>query len=231
MNEQSNALIIEGQKKALELAVHGAPLHDVLDVIVKTVESQSSQDVVASILLMADDGKHLVHGAAPSLPKPYNDAINGIAIGPNVGSCGTAAFTAKVVVVTDIQTDPLWAAFKELAGEHRLRACWSMPIVASDGSVLATFALYHHVVTEPTARDREIAEMLAHTAALVIERERNARKLRAAHDDLVKRENELRGLVEAMTEQSQDMQKAVLDLRQAKERAEKRVAELEGAGR
>lgn len=184
MTSDGNELIIAGQKKALELAVHGAPLREVLDVIVRTVESQSTQHVLGSILLLSDDGKHLLTGAAPSLPKPYNDAIHGIAIGPNVGSCGTAAFTAKTVVVTDIQTDPLWAAFKGLAGEHGLRACWSMPVLATDNTVLATFALYHHVVTEPTARDREVVELLAHTAALVIERDRNARRLRDANDQL-----------------------------------------------
>lgn len=173
-----NELIISGQKKALELAMHGAPLGDVLDVIVRTVESQSASEILGSILVLADDGKHLHLGAAPSLPKPYNDAIHGITIGPSVGSCGTAAFTAKTVVVTDIQTDPLWADFKVLAGAHGLRACWSTPVLATDGSVLATFALYHRIPAEPTARDREVVELLGHTAALVLERDRNARRLR-----------------------------------------------------
>lgn len=182
LSATGNELVIEGQKKALELAVHGAPLHAVLEVIVQAVESQSTQEVLGSILLLSDDGKHLVHGAAPSLPQAYNDAINGIAVGPAVGSCGTAAFTGKTVVVTDIQSDPLWAAFKGLAGEHQLRACWSTPVFATDGSVLATFALYHRTVTEPTARDREVVELLGHTAALVIERDRNARRLRDANE-------------------------------------------------
>jgi PAS domain S-box-containing protein len=172
-----NERIIEGQKHALELAMHGASLREVLEVVVRTVESQSASEVFASILLLDDDGKHLLLGAAPSLPKPYNDAIHGIAIGPSVGSCGTAAFTAKTVVVTDIQTDPLWAAFKGLAGEHGLRACWSTPVLATDGSVLATFALYHRRAQEPSARDREVVELLANTAAVVLERDRHARRL------------------------------------------------------
>lgn len=81
-----NETVIEGQKKALELAVHGAPLSAVLDTIVRTVETQSSNDVLGSILLFDAEAKRLRHGAAPSLPDAYNAAINGIAVGPAVSS-------------------------------------------------------------------------------------------------------------------------------------------------
>ena len=128
-----NEEVIEGQKEALELAVHGAPLAAVLEVLVRTVEAQSSNDVLGSILLLDAGGERLRLGAAPSLPAAYNAAIDGIAIGPGVGSCGTAAFTRQTVVVSDIQTDPLWAEFKGLAGAHGLRACWSTPILSSTG--------------------------------------------------------------------------------------------------
>lgn len=173
---RANAAVIAGQKRALELAVNGARLPDVLDVLVRTVEEQSTAGVLGSILLLDEDRKHLLHGAAPSLPKPYCDAIDGIEIGPTIGSCGTAAFTGQTTVVSDIQSDPLWKDFKGLAGEHGLRACWSTPVRASDGTVLATFALYHREVAVPTDRDREIVELLGHTAALVIERDLHARK-------------------------------------------------------
>ncbi len=179
-----NETVIHGQKKALELAVHGAPLAAVLDVLVRTVETQSSSDIICSILLVDHEAKRLRHGAAPNLPAEYNAAIDGIAIGPGIGSCGTAAHTAKPVVVSDIATDPLWANFKDLAGKHGLRACWSMPIFSSEGVVLGTFALYHHVVATPTDRDREIVELLAHTAGVVIERDLNARRRAAAEAEL-----------------------------------------------
>src|SRR6478672_3259013 len=101
-----NDTVVAGQKKALELAVHGRPLREILDAIVRTVEEQSTQDVVGSILLLDESGQHLVHGAAPSLPEPYCKAIDGITIGPAVGSCGTAAFHGETVVVRDIASDP-----------------------------------------------------------------------------------------------------------------------------
>lgn len=179
-----DAKVIEGQKRALELALHGAPLREVLDVLVRTIEAQSSNGVLGSILLLDADGRHLRHGAAPSLPDGYNAAIDGIEIGPRVGSCGTAAFTAKTVIVSDIENDPLWSAFKALALEHGLRACWSTPIFSSAGKVLGTFALYHRVIATPSARDREIVELLGRTAALVIERDMHARKRATAEDAL-----------------------------------------------
>jgi GAF domain-containing protein len=185
-SDTSNRVVIEGQKKALELAMSGAPIGDVLDVIVHTIEDQSANDVIGSVLLLDESGKHLLHGAAPSLPQPYCDAIHGIAIGPDVGSCGTAAHMAKTVIVRDIQSDPLWANFKELATEHGLRACWSMPILSSTGSVLGTFALYHRTAVEPSPRDQDIVELLANTVALILERDQHrsqAKSMRLANQN------------------------------------------------
>lgn len=173
-------MVIEGQKRALELALHSAPLAAILEVLVRTVEAQSSSGVLGSILLLDEATRRLQHGAAPSLPAEYNAAIDGLAIGPAVGSCGTAAFSGETVVVEDIQTDPLWADFKELARRHDLRSCWSTPIFSSQGFVLGTFALYHRTKTTPTDRDREVVDLLGHTAALVIEREMYARQRAAA---------------------------------------------------
>lgn len=187
--ETRHAAILRGQKEALELAVHGAPLRSVLEVIVGTVEKSSTQGVLGSILLLDEDGKHLRLGAAPSLDAAYNAAIDGITIGPDVGSCGTAAYTRETVVVRDIQTDPLWKNFKDLAGSHGLRACWSAPIFSSTHRVLGTFALYHRVATVPSDADRSVVELLGHTASVVIERDLESRR-RAAADEEVRRVRE-----------------------------------------
>lgn len=163
-------LIVQGQKQALELMVYGASLESVLEVLARTVELESRGETLASILLVDADGVHLRHGAAPSLPAAYNRAIDGVAIGPSVGSCGTAAHTRQLVIVTDIGKDPLWADYKQLALKHGLHACWSMPIFSSHGKLLGTFALYKRRVGAPTPSEHEMIELLAHTAAIVIER-------------------------------------------------------------
>ena len=175
-----DATVIEGQRRALELVIRGAPLGDVLDVLVRTIEAHSVDGVLGSILLLDAETSRLRLGAAPSLDPEYNQAIDGLLIGPSVGSCGTAAFLARTVVVENIETDPLWADFKELALRHGLRGCWSTPVMSSEGAVLATFALYSRQPARPNARDVEIVGLLAHTAALVIERDLHARQRAAA---------------------------------------------------
>jgi PAS domain S-box-containing protein len=181
--KQAQALV-EGQKQALELALHGAPLERVLEVLAQTVEAQSGDGVLASILLLDAAGRRLCHAAAPSLPEAYNRALHGLEIGPGVGSCGTAAATGMTVVVSDIATDPLWAEFRDLAREHRLAACWAAPILSSEGKVLGTFALYYREARQPAARDREVVELLLGTAAIVIERQIEARERRQAEEQL-----------------------------------------------
>jgi GAF domain-containing protein len=128
--------------------------------------------------LLEDDGKHLRHGAAPSLPKPYTEAINGGAIGPRAGSCGTAAYRTEPVFVSDIETDPLWEDFRDLALSNGLRACWSIPIMTAGRKVLGTFAMYHRQPREPTVRDLALVDLVTQTAALIISRERAEAALR-----------------------------------------------------
>ncbi len=171
------AALLDGQKRVLELIAQGAPLPAVLEVLTRAIEEQSSANALASILLLDRDGVHLRHGAAPSLPASYNEAIDGIAIGPSVGSCGTAAYLSKQVIVTDIATDPLWADFRELALEHGLRACWSTPIFSTEGKVLGTFAMYYREPRAPSEQDLQLISMVTRTAAIAIERKRTEEDL------------------------------------------------------
>jgi PAS domain S-box-containing protein len=172
------------QNRMLELSVEDAPLADLLEMLMQSVEAQSEHGMLGSILLLDPDGIHLRDGAAPSLPAAYRAAIDGIEIGDGVGSCGTAAFTGEPVFVEDIATDPLWADFRDLALSHGLRACWSTPILSSAGKVLGTFALYYREPRGPTADDRALIEFVTRTAAIAIERdvakrERNALEQRS----------------------------------------------------
>jgi len=169
--------LLEGENEVLRLIVERAPLPSILTQLVRVAEQQGSAGLLASILLLDDDGIHLRHGAAPSLPDTYNRAIDGVEIGPSVGSCGTAAYRREPVVVSDIATDPLWASFKDLAMEHGLRACWSTPVMSSRGQVLATFALYYRKPTLPGPDDRSVIQMLTRTCALAIEHKRAERTL------------------------------------------------------
>ena len=125
-------------------------------------------------MLLSADGRHLQHGAAPNLPAAYNDAIDGLDIGPAVGSCGTAAYRGETVIVSDTSTDPLWADYRELVAEHGLSACWSTPIFADDGALVGTLAVYYTEAREPPAEDRRVVDLLARTAGVAIGRARDA---------------------------------------------------------
>jgi hypothetical protein len=157
--------------KVLELAIGDAPLETTLTELIRIVEAHSQTGVLGSILLLDPDGIHLRHGAAPSLPREYDAAIDGAEIGPCAGSCGTAAFLGAAVFVSDIETDPLWADYKQIALPHGLRACWSTPILTRGRKVLGTFAMYHREPREPTVRDLMLVDLITQTAALVIDRE------------------------------------------------------------
>ncbi|MEU4217111.1 GAF domain-containing protein [Actinoplanes sp. NPDC026623] len=190
----------------LEQIARQAPLSEVLDGMARSIEDLAPQEVLVSVLLADPDGRHLHHGAAPSLPGFYNEAIDGIATGEGVGSCGTAAHRREPVIVTDIATDPFWADFRDLAGRAGLAACWSTPILARDGGLLGTFAMYHRVPRVPQDSDLAVARVFAGTAALAIERhhierakvaaEEHAESARRALAEAVRVERELRAEAE-----------------------------------
>lgn len=174
----ANRDIIEDQLRrshtaVLELAVNDCPLEDSLSALIRIVEESSTTDVLGSILLLDEDGRHLRHGAAPSLPAGYSAALDGAEIGPCAGSCGTAAFSGKPVFVSDIAGDPLWTGFRDLALPHGLRACWSTPIISSRKRVVGTFAMYHREPREPTVSDLALVDLVTYTAALIIDRKRS----------------------------------------------------------
>jgi GAF domain-containing protein len=140
-NLSQETALLEFSNAILQRVLNAAPLLDVLTFIACGIEAVESE-VSCSILLLEESGQHLQHGVAPTLPEAYCAAIDGVEIGPMVGSCGTAVYRCEPVFVGDIATDPLWANFKGLALGHGLAACWSSPIKSTRGKVLGTFAVY-----------------------------------------------------------------------------------------
>ncbi|RUV68543.1 EAL domain-containing protein, partial [Mesorhizobium sp. M5C.F.Cr.IN.023.01.1.1] len=159
----------DGQAHILEMIATSAPLEDVLDRLMRLVESQLT-GIFGSVLLLDKDGGHLHHGAAPSLSKDYTSAIDGVATGPKVGSCGTAAHRREPVIVADIMQDPLWEDYRELAAAHGYRSCWSTPILSHQGAVLGVFAMYSMTVREPTDAETRLIDFTTRIAGIAIER-------------------------------------------------------------
>src|SRR5262245_2388850 len=179
---------VSPEGRILEMVAKGLALSHVLDGLCRLVEERTP-GVLASVLLL--DGDRLRHGGAPSLPKAYTDAIDGAVIGPTAGSSGTAAYRGQHVIAADVATDPLWAHYRELALLHGLRACWSTPIFAPGGAVIATFAMYCREPRSPSPRDQHIVEQIKHLASIAIQRKLDDDMLRESKDERTRAEEAL----------------------------------------
>ncbi len=161
-------LKLETRLDILEKIATGAELKNLLERIVKMVE-QESKGSTCSVLLVDDSGQSLKHCVAPNLPDAYNNAVDGLRIGPGMGSCGSASHTKQRVVVEDISTHPYWKGFKP-AQEAGLRACWSEPIFSPNHELMGTFAIYYGEPRSPQPAEIELIESAAHLAGIAIGR-------------------------------------------------------------
>ncbi len=200
-----------GQNALLEMVARGAPLDAILDRLLRLVEAQAP-GLVSTVLLLDEDGVTIRAGAAPSLPADFMAALDGLKIGPAAGSCGTAMFRREAVVTADIQRDPLWEDYRELAAGQGLRACWAMPIMRDEHTVLGSFAIYYRDPRLPRAEDERLIHVAVHLAGIAIERTRR-------EAELERHRGHLEELVAART----------AELRRAKEQAEQANAELAAA--
>ncbi|HEY3418627.1 MAG TPA: PAS domain S-box protein, partial [Armatimonadota bacterium] len=157
--------------RILEEIATGAGLDQLLRYIVRYVE-QEREGLLCSVLLQDEDGMHLRHGSAPSLPDFYNQSVDGLRIAEGMGSCGTAAYRRQRVVVEEIEGHPFWRGFKA-AGEAGLRACWSEPVISAEGELLGTFATYHREPHSPDQFEVQLIESAVHLAGIAIDRFRS----------------------------------------------------------
>jgi PAS domain S-box-containing protein len=198
----------DGKNALLEMIARGAPLKETLERLVLMIETQLNGGR-CTVMLLNPDGVTVQSGAGPSMPPDYMAALNGLPIGPTAGSCGTAMHRKQTVVVSDIRTDPLWAPYREVALHHGLRACWSMPILLDEDTVMGSFAMYYSEVRRPNEDDRRLIAAASHLAGIAIARTRR-------EDELRRHRSNLEELVSARTS----------ELRQAKENAERTNEEL-----
>jgi PAS domain S-box-containing protein len=165
--KQEGRLTLAKQRILIGIA-ENQPITETLTEICRAAEA-ALEGSMCSVLIASQDGMRLQAGAAPSLPAAFSKKIDGVVIGPRVGSCGTAAYRKEAVIVSDIETDPLWADYKKLARAHGLAACWSTPLLSRNGTVVGTFAIYHSRPYHPADRDIEVMNHLSASAAVAIQ--------------------------------------------------------------
>lgn len=169
----------------LEMIASGKPLNEVLTTIIQGVE-QNNPDMICSIMLVSEDGKHLACAYSQTLPDPYIRSIQAVPIGTGHGSCGSSAAMKKRVIVEDIGSHPYWKNYRNFAADAGLKACWSEPIVSSKNEILGTFAIYHRYTCTPDSHKIAIIESSAKLASIAIEKSRTEAIISdfAFHDSL-----------------------------------------------
>jgi CheY-like chemotaxis protein len=192
------ASLLAAQKLVLEMIVQNRALPEVLSELCLIAEHLAPRPARASIRLVEPDGKHLTTAAAPNLPMAFSRAVDRIEIGPDVGTCAASAARGAVIVTADIASDPAWSAFSHLPLELGLRAAWSMPILSAAGIVLGTFATYFTQKREPLGQERSLAEVLARTAALAVERRRTQETLARLTTELTDQDRCKEGSLESL---------------------------------
>lgn len=165
------------RNRILEMIAAGRSLTETLTAFARGIEVLRP-GMICSVVLLDKSGQHLGKTIGPSLPDFYNRAIEGLAIGVGVGSCGTAAATGERVIVEDIATHPYWAPYREIAAAVGLGASWSQPITTAEGKVLGTFAIYHRRPQAPRPGDIVLIEQCAQMACIALEKESAESRLR-----------------------------------------------------
>jgi formate hydrogenlyase transcriptional activator len=182
---------------ALKMILIGASLNEVLTSVTRLIEAHS-EGMLCSIFLLDEDGLHLRYGGAANLPEAYRAATDGVCIGPNVGSCGAAAYLRQPVFVSDILSHPNWASLRSVVLQSGLRAAWSTPIMSQDGKVLGTFCMYYREVRHPGTDDIQLIDYASQIAGIAIERERSRSALTTAFEKIKQSEAELRTIIDAI---------------------------------
>lgn len=187
------------QQRILEAMAQEDPLETLMDKACREVE-RIAPEITASILRVSENGQ-LQPLAGPKLPPSYCAALEGVPISPQCGSCGTAAYRGEAVLVEDIENDPLWIDYRELALSVGLRACWSTPIKDNHGRVLGTFAFYYRERRGPSDFHKRLLDVLVHLCSLALQREENRARIRqlAFYDSLTQLPN--RSLLHARADQ------------------------------
>ena len=182
--EKEYEIIYKDTKQILEYIAINDNLEKSLGKITSFAEDRFN-DAKCSILLLDEDKKHLVTGSAKSLPNFYNDAIDGITIGENIGSCGSAAFKQERVIIENIDTHENWQPYLALTKKANLHACWSEPVFSSKHKLLGTFAIYHHVKKHPSDFQLKLINSYANLAAVAIEKDNNEKIILAKEHQLL----------------------------------------------
>ncbi len=194
--------LLAAERRTLEMIACGASLTDVLEDLCDTIDDQAPE-IISSILLMDPNGEQLWPAAGRRVPEGWVRTITPLPIGPGMGSCGTAAFLKKPVIISDIASDPPWSDitapdYTEIALSYGLRAAWSQPLISKDNELLGTFAIYYREPRQPSDSDLKLIEGAGNIAVIAIKGERSQTALKNAFEEIKQSEARLRKIIDTI---------------------------------
>ncbi len=194
--------LLAAERRTLEMIACGASLTDVLEDLCDTIDDQAPE-IISSILLMDPNGEQLWPAAGRRVPEGWVRTITPLPIGPGMGSCGTAAFLKKPVIISDIESDPPWSDitapdYTEIALSYGLRAAWSQPLISKDNELLGTFAIYYREPRQPSDSDLKLIEGAGNIAVIAIKGERSQTALKNAFEEIKQSEARLRKIIDTI---------------------------------
>ena len=213
-------------RNILELITQDKALKTIGNAIVETTERHITNGI-ATIRLLDKEIKRLHKLSAPNLPKEVSEFIETVTIGPKVGSCGTAAFLKKEVIVDDIENNRLWEDYNTITLKNGLKSCWSFPIMSSKNKVLGTFAIYTHNKRKPLDTEKEIILDMTYLASVAIEKQQNTNALKDSKKQL---EQYAHKLEEKVQERTKEVMATVQKLVQSNLLLEDQILITEEAG-
>jgi formate hydrogenlyase transcriptional activator len=196
-NGKQSQLLHLAEKRTLEMIADGASLPDVLNELCAAIDDYAS---ATSFVCLLDAGSNELYPiAGPHVPVAFATAITPWSIGPDRGSCGTAAFTKSRVIIPDISNDARWPdEARPVALDNGVYAAWSEPLISQSGEVLGTFCIDYSEPRTPKEQDLELIEAAGHIARIAIERQRSQEALRTALDEIKNSESRLRQVIDAI---------------------------------
>src|SRR6201987_3324026 len=190
-------LLRAAEKRTLEMIADGASLSDVLNDLCAAIDDHAS--ATSFVCLLDSGGNQLLPIASPNVPSAFAAAITPWPIGPNRGSCGTAVFLKKRVIIQDVANDPRWPDdARSVALEHGVCAAWSEPLISKSGEVLGPLCISYSEPRTPNSRELQLIEAAGHVARVAIERQRSQEALRKALDEIKNSETKLRQVIDAI---------------------------------
>jgi diguanylate cyclase (GGDEF)-like protein/PAS domain S-box-containing protein len=184
MTAKNKALrLVDGQNRVLEMIAKTQRLDEILNGIIALIEEQSG--ALCSVLFLDRERRALRLEAAPSFPPDFVQAFREVPVGPDSGSCGSAAYWKRPVIVEDIMADVRWGEFRDRIAPFGFRSCWSVPILLEE-EVVGTFAMYDPERRVPSEEDLRLIERAGALVGLAVERRRQDETIRhmAFHDAL-----------------------------------------------